>query len=141
MAKRTTGGVAVARIGPLAVMGCVGAGPATATDGLARLADPATAPYRIEATGFVTDASHPMRPGDSRRTEIAVRLLVKPELGETAVEVESGESGRRDVERYFVRRALGLDVETFCATWPLEGYGTKIVVGAEEMRTACEAKD
>jgi hypothetical protein len=34
-------------------------------------------------------------------------------------------------------RKLGIDVETFYATWPLDGYGTKNVVSAEEMRNAC----
>jgi glyoxylase-like metal-dependent hydrolase (beta-lactamase superfamily II) len=32
---------------------------------------------------------------------------------------------------------LGLDIETFYATWPLDGYGTKNVVSADEMRKAC----
>lgn len=34
-------------------------------------------------------------------------------------------------------RKLGLDVETYVATWPLDGYGTKNVVTKAEMRTAC----
>lgn len=34
-------------------------------------------------------------------------------------------------------RKLGLDVETYVATWPLEGYGTKNVVTRDEMRAAC----
>jgi hypothetical protein len=34
-------------------------------------------------------------------------------------------------------RKLGLDVETYVPTWPLDGYGTKNVVTREEMRTAC----
>lgn len=32
---------------------------------------------------------------------------------------------------------LGLDVETYCATWPLTGYGTKNIVTRAEMNTAC----
>ena len=34
-------------------------------------------------------------------------------------------------------RKLGLDVETYVATWPLDGYGTKNVVTRDEMRAAC----
>jgi len=34
-------------------------------------------------------------------------------------------------------RKLELDVETYVATWPLDGYGTKNVVTRDEMRTAC----
>lgn len=32
---------------------------------------------------------------------------------------------------------LGLDVETYCATWPLTGYGTKNIVTRAEMNMAC----
>ena len=34
-------------------------------------------------------------------------------------------------------RKLGLDVETYVATWPLDGYGTKNIVTGAEMRAAC----
>ncbi len=34
-------------------------------------------------------------------------------------------------------RKLGLDVETYFPTWPLDGYGTKSVVTREEMEAAC----
>lgn len=34
---------------------------------------------------------------------------------------------------------LGLEVESYVATWPLDGYGTKSTVTSEEMSTACEA--
>jgi glyoxylase-like metal-dependent hydrolase (beta-lactamase superfamily II) len=34
-------------------------------------------------------------------------------------------------------RKLGLDVETYVATWPLDGYGTKNVATGAEMRAAC----
>jgi glyoxylase-like metal-dependent hydrolase (beta-lactamase superfamily II) len=34
-------------------------------------------------------------------------------------------------------RKLGLKVETYVATWPLEGYGTKNVVTGEEIRAVC----
>jgi len=33
---------------------------------------------------------------------------------------------------------LKLQPERYVATWPLDGYGTKNIVTAEEMRTACE---
>jgi glyoxylase-like metal-dependent hydrolase (beta-lactamase superfamily II) len=33
-------------------------------------------------------------------------------------------------------RKLGLDVDTYVATWPLDGYGTKNVVTADEVRAA-----
>jgi hypothetical protein len=35
-------------------------------------------------------------------------------------------------------RKLGLDVETYVATWPLDGYGTKNVVTRAEIGAACE---
>ena len=34
---------------------------------------------------------------------------------------------------------LGLDVERFVATWPLDGYGTENVVTGEKFKTACAA--
>jgi glyoxylase-like metal-dependent hydrolase (beta-lactamase superfamily II) len=34
-------------------------------------------------------------------------------------------------------RKLGLDVETYVTTWPLDGYGTKNVVMRDEVRAAC----
>jgi len=34
---------------------------------------------------------------------------------------------------------LGLDVDTYVATWPLNGYGTKPIVTRAEFQTACEA--
>lgn len=34
-------------------------------------------------------------------------------------------------------RTLGLDVETYVPTWPLDGYGTKNVVTRDEMQAAC----
>jgi glyoxylase-like metal-dependent hydrolase (beta-lactamase superfamily II) len=36
-------------------------------------------------------------------------------------------------------RKLGLDVETYVPTWPLDGYGTKNVVTRDEMREGCSA--
>jgi hypothetical protein len=34
---------------------------------------------------------------------------------------------------------LSLEPERFVATWPLDGFGTKNIVTAEELRPACEA--
>jgi len=36
---------------------------------------------------------------------------------------------------------LGVDVETFYVTWPLDGYGTKNIVTRDEMRSGCEEKE
>jgi glyoxylase-like metal-dependent hydrolase (beta-lactamase superfamily II) len=38
-------------------------------------------------------------------------------------------------------RKLGLDVETYAPTWPLQGYGTKNMVTRDEMRAACSIPD
>ena len=38
-------------------------------------------------------------------------------------------------------RKLGLDVETYVPTWPLQGYGTKNVVTRDEMRAACSIEE
>lgn len=35
---------------------------------------------------------------------------------------------------------LGLDVDRYVATWPLDGYGTKNIVTGEEMKAACGAR-
>jgi glyoxylase-like metal-dependent hydrolase (beta-lactamase superfamily II) len=49
-------------------------------------------------------------------------------------------SGRSKMLCHTVAK-LGLDVDTFIATWPLTGYSTKNIVTAEEMKAACaEAK-
>lgn len=84
---------------------------AAAVDLFDRLADPATEPYRISGNGFVRDASHPMCPGDFRRLDISFRLLVNPELGETAIEIESGEKEQKTIDRYFVRRGRIFQVD------------------------------
>lgn len=36
---------------------------------------------------------------------------------------------------------LGLDVDTYLATWPLDGYGTKNAVTGDEMAAACAASE
>jgi hypothetical protein len=38
-------------------------------------------------------------------------------------------------------KKLGLDVETYVPTWPLQGYGTKNVVTRDEMRAACSISE
>jgi len=35
---------------------------------------------------------------------------------------------------------LGIDVERYVATWPLDGYGTKNIVTRDEMKAACAAQ-
>jgi glyoxylase-like metal-dependent hydrolase (beta-lactamase superfamily II) len=42
----------------------------------------------------------------------------------------------RSLKLYQNVRKLGLDVETYVATWPLDGYGTKNVVTGAEVRAA-----
>lgn len=38
-------------------------------------------------------------------------------------------------------RKLGLDVDTYVATWPLDGYGTKNICTRDEVRSAAEAAE
>jgi hypothetical protein len=75
------------------------------------LAAPEGAAYEASASGFVTDASHPRRPGDFYRAEVTVRIRVHPALGEASIEVESGEGDAAEVDRYFVRRGRIFQVE------------------------------
>jgi glyoxylase-like metal-dependent hydrolase (beta-lactamase superfamily II) len=46
--------------------------------------------------------------------------------------------GDRSMKLCETVRKLGLDVETYVATWPLDGYGTKNVVTRAEIGAACE---
>lgn len=70
---------------------------AHALDSFDQLIDPATAPYRIDATGFVTDSGHPKHPGDFTRYEIVARFYFDPELGEAMLEFDSGEGDGKSV--------------------------------------------
>jgi glyoxylase-like metal-dependent hydrolase (beta-lactamase superfamily II) len=69
-----------------------------------RLADGRTSPYRIDGRGFATDASHPKHPGDFFRAEIRVHLSVDPGPGEAVLEIESGDTIKPNVDRYYFRR-------------------------------------
>jgi len=75
------------------------------------LTDPSCAPYRLAARGYVTDASHPMRPGDVRKVDVTVTLSFNAELGEAVIEMASGDSASRNVERWFVRRGRIFQVD------------------------------
>lgn len=69
-------------------------------------------PLRIIGSGFVTDGSHPQKPGDFRRHEIDFQLTVDPRLGEAGFSLESGESDAREIDRYYVRRGRIFQVDT-----------------------------
>ncbi len=57
----------------------------------------------FDGHGFVTDASHPKRPGDFHREELKARFAVAASRGDAIVEFESiGETP--ETERYFIRR-------------------------------------
>jgi len=60
--------------------------------------------YRIIGKGFVTDASHPWHPGDFRKYDVLLTLMINPELGETALEFEWVDNGDTNKEIYYVRR-------------------------------------
>ena len=92
-------------------------------DPFAGPADPAAAPYRVAASGFVTDSGHPKHPGDFTRVEIAVRLCVNPGLGESLIEVESGESADPSVDRYAVRRGRIFQVDEHGLEIPAASLG------------------
>jgi glyoxylase-like metal-dependent hydrolase (beta-lactamase superfamily II) len=79
------------------------------------LADPEVGPYEISGAGFVTVSSHPMHPGDFSRAEIAVRLMMDPELGEAIIDVVSGEGDEKETDRYFVRRGRIFQIEAAAA--------------------------
>jgi len=78
---------------------------------LERLGDVASAPYRVTGAGFVTDDGHPKHPGDFQRVDILARLVIDPELGEAAIEIESGDADEKVFDRYFVRRGRIFQVE------------------------------
>lgn len=80
------------------------------------IADPEVDPYEINGSGFVTSSGHPMHPGDFQRIDIGFRLMMDPELGESIIEVASGEGEEKDVDRYFVRRGRIFQVEEVAAS-------------------------
>lgn len=124
-----------------AILVLLAAAAHAAPDSLLRLADPATAPYRITARGHVTDASHPMHPGDFRKEEVRLRIDVIPETGEAIVEFESGEGSDSIVNRYFVRRGRIFQVNDSrreVAAGPL-GDLSAAAVAAIHPRLAAEA--
>ncbi len=84
---------------------------AHAADDFDRLVDPAHGRYRIDATGFVTDAGHPKHPGDFHRYDIVARFFFDPETGEAALEFDSGEGDEKSTDRYFVRRGRIFQVD------------------------------
>ncbi len=100
-------------LGLAVVAGVISTHAAAAADLFDRVADIETAPYQISGTGFVTDAGHPMHPGDFHRYDITIRILVNPDVGESVVELESeGETaGTKDIDRYNVRRGRLFQVD------------------------------
>lgn len=56
---------------------------------------------QIRGRGFVTDATHPKRPGDFDRIDVSFTFIVDPEAGDAIVELVTGDG---KAARYFVRR-------------------------------------
>jgi glyoxylase-like metal-dependent hydrolase (beta-lactamase superfamily II) len=77
---------------------------APADDRFDRLADPPAAPWAVEGDGFVTDDSHPWRPGDFQRYDVSFRISVDPDLGEAAIALSAVASGATEPDLYWVRR-------------------------------------
>jgi len=82
-----------------------------AADLFDRIADPATAPYQVTATGFVTDGSHPMHPGDFHRYDGTLSVRIDAQRGEASIAFESGEGESKSTDRYFVRRGRIFQVD------------------------------
>lgn len=77
----------------------------SAADMLFKKLEPSEAsPFRIIGTGFVTDASHPWRPGDFKKYDITITLEVNPVLGESAINLEWINGDKLEQESYYVRR-------------------------------------
>lgn len=92
------------RVACLAILLLASSTILAATEPFDRLVDPETTPYRILGKGFITDSGHPLRPGHFVSTDVAVRVSIDPELGESVIEVEYGDLAKRSVDRYYVRR-------------------------------------
>jgi len=75
------------------------------------LADPSCTPYRLTGQGFVTNASHPRHPGDVLRVEAELAITLDAPRGEAVIELASGDSTARKVERWFVRRGRIFQVD------------------------------
>lgn len=60
-------------------------------------------PYRIEGRGFVTDATHPRRPGDAPRYDLTLTLVVDPALDEISLEFADPKEPSDRPTRYFAR--------------------------------------
>lgn len=77
------------RFGPLCLavsaMGAAGVVSANGAIAPGPPGDPGS-PYRIVGQGFVTDATHPRRPGDAPRYELGLTLTVDPALDEITLE-------------------------------------------------------
>ncbi len=69
-----------------------------------KLATRDTSPYIIIGSGFVTDDSHPWRPGNFKKYDITLRIAVNPELGETVIALNWTFEGKEDSAKYYVRR-------------------------------------
>lgn len=78
---------------------------------LDRLESSSTAPFRLDAPGFVTDSGHPMHPGDFSRYDAKFRFRVNPRNGEAIIECETGAANEKDVDRYFYRRGRIFQVD------------------------------
>ncbi len=85
--------------------------PALAADPTVVRLEIAATPMKVQATGTVTDDSHPNRPGDFLAVAVDVSLSFAPELGEAVLEVASGADDEREVERYLVRRGRVFQVD------------------------------
>ncbi|MFN8179728.1 MAG: hypothetical protein U0167_17495 [bacterium] len=92
-------------------------------DVFSRLADPETVPYAITGKGFVTDASHPMHPGDFRKYDVTARLSVNPELGEAALDLTLTEKDESSTDHYYVRRGRVFQVNEKGEETATSAYG------------------
>ena len=86
----------------LALIGAGSAAPAAGASPPGPPRDPGP-PYRIEGRGFVTDGTHPRRPGDAPRYDLMVMLVVDPALDEISLEFGDPKDPSDKPTRFFSR--------------------------------------
>ncbi|UXI70113.1 hypothetical protein [Tahibacter amnicola] len=61
---------------------------------------PAATTYRAE--GYLTDATHPKRPGDSHRIDVRVTVTLDPVTAEASIAIETDLAGKSAIAQYFI---------------------------------------
>ena len=98
-------------VSTLLFVGCFGAAATFAVDPIGKLETSPSGPFRVSGNGVINDGTHPKRPGDFRKIDVAIRMEIDPGRGLASISVESRAGGQTETDRYLVRHGRIFQVD------------------------------